>query len=221
MNNSFREQQLELEKSKLQEELASKKRADEVQELKKKLEYLEEIITQLKSREPTVINNTEGETILGLNFNLKTDTLSLTTNKKELSAPIPVRVNEYTKVVESKESIKNENATIENKFTANVTKEESPAADVVIDNQTKKYYADVSIVINPKKGKLGNYATIGWLFSPSSARDPDATVEVYDKIEGRRLLIGNAYPFTSAEHSVVIRSECGKKIIGYAKNNPF
>ena len=183
-----------------------------------------------------VNNNYDGEHIVNFYFNQDENLLYLITNKKELKAYIPVRSTIVNKTIESKSEIesisKNElvsNSDIVKEVNHVKDQDQDKVQDLVQEAcDNVKYVARIRVVLARYKGRLGDWEEGGFIYSPRDVRDPDATVEVYDIMNGVRTLMGFAYPDATNEHNIPIYSECHSgslrkkkdKPIAYAKNTP-
>ena len=198
----------------------------------KEVEALNNKVNALDSREYVIKNTYDGEQIVNFYFNQDENLLYLITDKKELKAYIPVRSTIVNKTIESKSEIESisKNELVSN---SEIVKEVNHVKDQAQDRVQEacdnvKYVARIRIVLARYKGRLGDWEEGGFIYSPRDVRDPDATVEVHDIMNGVRTLMGFAYPEATNEHNIPIYSECHSgsmrkkqdKPIAYAKNTP-
>lgn len=202
----------------------------------KEVEALNNKVNALDSREYVIKNTYDGEHIVNFYFNQDENLLYLITDKKELKAYIPVRSTIVNKTIESKSEIESisKNELVSN---SDIVKEVNHVKDQAQDKvqdlvqeacDNVKYVARIRVVLARYKGRLGDWEEGGFIYSPRDVRDPDATVEVYDIMNGVRTLMGFAYPDATNEHNIPIYSECHSgslrkkqdKPIAYAKNTP-
>lgn len=197
----------------------------------KDIDSLNDKFNMLESRDYVINNRYDGEQIVNFYFNQDENLLYLITDKKELKAYIPVRSTIVNKTIESKSEIESisKNELVSN---SEIVKEDQ-VQDKVQDRVQEacdnvKYVARIRIVLARYKGRLGDWEEGGFIYSPRDVRDPDATVEVHDIMNGVRTLMGFAYPEATNEHNIPIYSECHSgsmrkkqdKPIAYAKNTP-
>lgn len=197
----------------------------------KEVEALNNKVNALDSREYVIKNTYDGENIVNFYFNQDENLLYLITDKKELKAYIPVRSTIVNKTIESKSEIESisKNELVSNSEIVKEDQAQDKVQDLVQEAcDNVKYVARIRVVLARYKGRLGDWEEGGFIYSPRDVRDPDATVEVYDIMNGVRTLMGFAYPEATNEHNIPIYSECHSgsmrkkqdKPIAYAKNTP-